>query len=922
MQAFIESSHLPVPCGVSDLSTPGMDVDACIRQRSCYTARDLDLSIQSNISKVCAAPDRRIGSQRFGRIGVAFMKQSPYSRRSSSRSRKRGTSRLFVLSATFAAVGSSVAHAQNTPAQRPGSAAVSPAGNRTNAAMPFYIPAGVLSSVTRRFTELTGIAVKMGTDRLDQLQSPGVTGTMTPRQALEQMVSGIGVAYVFTSPTAVTLEIRSLSEFVAVAGEAPRVSSPKYSEPILDTPQTVAVIPQQLLEQQNATSLREALRNTPGITMSIGEGSSGTVSFGDNVFIRGFNVRNDIYIDGARDPGEISRDTFNVEAVEVAKGPTSVTGGRGSTGGSINMVTKAPTLNDTATGRFTLGSADHRRASFDVNRRLTDSIAFRLNGMVQDAGYPGRDVQKNKSWGIAPSLAIGLGTPTRVTVSYSRLKQDNIPDLGIPTLFPDNAIAAGITVDDLDFSNWYGIASRDYEKTTSDVGTVTVEHRFNPMFSIRNLTRYGNNFRDAVNTPPRPVTTAAGQGTGDPGYDAAAYQLRRTDTKYQHRNDKVATNVTDLTSKFKTGAVFHSADVGLEFAADRQPTDAFTDLFANGRPPVVDLINPDPYVSYAPALAKTGATSDAHADSAAIYAFDTVKFTEHLQVDLGLRWDRVKIDYETVSTTGAVANFGRTDRATTGRAGVVYKPVEKGSIYGAFSTAFAPVYDSTHGLALAATGATGQALPPERSRNIEVGTKWELGRSLQFTAAAFQIEKTNAKTTDLSGATVLAGDQEVNGVEFSVGGSPIERLNVFGGLSLMNGTVKASGQPSEIGVQLAYVPKAMLNLWSTYELPHQLTIGGGANYSDGNFFNQTGGFDFVAGGTVAQTKYRDNAAVIQRLTKYLVFNAMASYPVNKHLAVQVNAYNLTDEKYADRAYDRHFMPGPARQVMVSPVLTW
>jgi catecholate siderophore receptor len=305
-----------------------------------------------------------------------------------------------------------------------------------------------------------------------------------------------------------------------------------------------------------------------------------------------------------------------------------------------------------------------------------------------------------------------------------------------------------------------------------------------------------------------------------------------------------------------------------------------------------------------------------------VYAFDTVKFDEHWQADLGLRFDHVNVDYTNVATNAVVTEFGRTDNATTGRAGLVYKPVEKGSIYGAFSTAFAPSYDGSHGLTLAATGGNSQALPPEETRNIEFGTKWDVARSLQFTAAVFNMRKTNAKTTDVSGATVLAGDQNVNGVEFNLGGTVNERWSAFGGLSLMDGTVKASGIPTEVGAQLAYVPKVMLNLWSTYQLPHKVLVGGGVNYSDGNYFNQTGTFNFVAGGTTSQTKYAANAAAIQAYTKYWVANAMASYPVNRHITLQLNLNNLGNTKYADRAYDRHFMPGPTRQILFSPVFSF
>jgi len=688
------------------------------------------------------------------------------------------------------------------------------------------------------------------------------------------------------------------------------------------------VIPQQVFLEQNATSLREVLRNTPGITMSIGEGGSGGTSSGDNVLIRGFSARNDIYVDGARDVGLVNRDAFNTESVEVAKGPSGVTGGKGSTGGTINLVTKAPSLANSSTFRLGAGSASYGRATVDVNRKLSDSSAFRLNAVWQDTGYAGRDIAKYQTWGFAPSFAVGLNTSTQLTLGYSRMQQDNIPDWGLPTLLPDAAIARGVTVNDLNFSNFYGIASRDYEKTSSDMATATVVHKFTTKLTLQNLTRYGRNYRDAVLTPPRPAAAIAGQGPEDPGYNPLVPQIRRTDTKYQHRNDQVVTNHTDLTANFKTGRIAHDTDFGLELARDMQPAYAFTDSFANGRPPVDDLFNPTPNIGYSPALIKTGATSNADANSAAVYAFDTVKLHEKWQVDLGLRADHVTVDYTTVAAptaaapSGAVGTFGRTDNAITGRAAVVFKPGEESSVYAAYSTSFTPSFDGTLGLTLAATGVNSQALAPERARNIEVGTKVDLAKNLEATAAVFRIEKTNAKTTDLNGATVLAGDQQVNGVEFGVSGNVTPRWGAFGGLALMSGTVHASGVVSEIGQQLPYVPKTSLNLWSTYRLPGGLTVGGGANYSSGNYFNQTGGYLFVAGGTVPQQKYVANAAAVQALTKYWLFSAMASYPVNKHLLLQVNGTNLGNEQYADRAYDRHFLPGPTRQVVFSPVITW
>ncbi len=772
----------------------------------------------------------------------------------------------------------------------------------------FDVPAGPLSEVLRAFERVTGITVTLGIDPIGIIQSPGVTGSLTAEQALRGVLAGTSVRFRLTSSTSAVLELAEMSESVDVTGRAPTAvaSSPKYTQPLRDTPQTMVIIPQAVLQDQGATSLRDALRNTPGITLTAGEGGTAP---GDNILIRGFSARNDVYIDGARDPGVVSRDTFNTEAIEVAKGPSSVTAGRGSTGGSVNLVTKAANLRDSMEARFSGGNASQKRTTLDVNHRVSETVAVRLNGMWQDSGTPGRDDVTQKGWGFAPSVGFGLGKPTTVTIGYQRLQQNNVPDYGLPGTLPDLAVAAGKTVDDLDFGNFYGLVSRDHEKMTSDVVTGTVEHRFGRGRSLRNLTRFGRNHLDRVVTPPRAASAA--NGGADPGYDPTIPQIRRTDTKYQYRDDKSVTNQTDLNASFRTGSVQHAAVTGLELAHDWQPTYAATDLFTKGRPPLTDLFHPDPLQSYTPVIAPTGATSDASSQSAALYAFDTIKLTDKLQADLGARWDYVSVDYTTVSTAGVAANFGRVDKAVSGRTGIVYKPVLRGSLYATFSTSFNPSYDGAFGLTLAATGVNNTALPPERSRNVEAGAKWDLKSTLFATAAVFHTEKTNAKTTDATtGATVLAGNQQVSGVEFGLSGNLTSRWGVFSGLSLMHGTVDQSLVAAEVDQRLSYVPEQSFNLWSTYRLPRNITLGGGAQFTGGYYFNNTNAL------TTA------NAAAIQRLTRYWLFSAMASHRFTPHLDLQLNLNNLANERYVERGYTGHFVPGPGRSILVSPVITF
>jgi catecholate siderophore receptor len=772
----------------------------------------------------------------------------------------------------------------------------------------FQIPAGPLTDVLDAFQRVTRMRVTPAIESLGSIQSPGVSGVLTLEQALRAIVTGTNLRFRLTSSTSAVLELAALAESVEVTARRPGtvVSSPKYTQPLRDTPQTLVVIPQAVLQDQGATTLRDALRNTPGITLTAGEGGTAP---GDNLLIRGFSARNDVYIDGARDPGVVSRDTFNTEAVEVAKGPSSVTAGRGSTGGSVNLVTKSASLQNASEVRVGGGNAGQKRGTIDVNRRVSGTIGLRINGMWQDSGLPGRDDVRNKGWGFAPSIGLGLGRPTTVTVGYQRLQQANVPDYGLPGTLPELAVAAGKTVDDLDFSNFYGLLSRDHEKVTSDVVTGTVEHRFGRGRSIRNLTRYGRNYLDRVVTPPRAASVA--NGSSDPGFDPSVAQIRRTDTKYQYRDDKTVDNQTDVIAAFATGSVQHNAVAGLELAHDRQPSHAATDLFTNGRPPVTDLFHPDPAQPYAPAIARTGATSEARSTSIAFYAFDTIKLTDKVQADLGIRWDRIDVDYTTVSATNVNAQFGRADRAASGRAGIVYKPVSRGAVYGAFSTSFNPSYDGAFGLTLAATGANNAALPPERSRNFEIGTKWDVTNKLFATVAAFHTEKTNAKTTDATtGATILAGDQQVTGVEFGLSGNLTPRWGVLSGLSLMDGTVKDSLVAAEVDKRLSYVPQQSFSLWSTYRLATKTSVGAGAQFTGGYYFNNT------------NTLTTANAAAIQRLTRYWLFNAMVSHRINQHFDLQVNMNNLGNERYVERGYTGHFVPGPGRSVVVGPVITF
>lgn len=670
------------------------------------------------------------------------------------------------------------------------------------------------------------------------------------------------------------------------------LSSPKYTEPLRDVPQTVTVIPKAVFEEQGATSLRDVLRNVPGISMQAGEGG---VPSGDNLTIRGFNARTDMFIDGVRDFGGYSRDPFNIEQVEVSKCPSSSYSGRGSTGGSINLSTKAPTLTPAYSGSFGYGTDDFKRITADLNQPLEQVLkgaAVRLNLMFNDADFPGRDGVTNQRWGVAPSVAFGLGTPTRTTISYSHLAQDNVPDYGIPWVTANQtnpALTPYINhAPPVSFGNFYGLASRDYEKTTTDVLTAKVEHDFNDSLSLRNLTRYGTTRRDSVITAPR-FLDLNGAAAGTPEGTLVNRQIQSRD-----QTDDILANQTDFTLRFETMKLEHTLVSGLEFSREgsvnfaRAGTTSATDIFNPG------VNDPSPG-----AITRTRAYTDAAADSFALYAFDTIKLNTEWQLTAGLRWDYFHIDYKSVAANGTVTPLARTDTMATWRIGLAYKPKPNGTFYAAYGTSFNP---SAEGLTLAntATAANSINVAPEETRTFELGTKWDLfHNNLSVGVALFRTEKTNARTEDPANPAdfiVLNGVQRVDGIELSAAGSLTDQWKIFGGYAFMMSEVVKSQNPVEIGRPLSNTPEQTFTLWNTFNVTSKFQIGGGAHFTD----------------------QRVNSTTTQRWAPgYLLYDAMLAYQVTEHFSLRLNLYNLSDERYIDRVGGGHFVPGAGRSAVLT-----
>jgi catecholate siderophore receptor len=795
--------------------------------------------------------------------------------------RKRGTARLFVLTAAFAASAASGEVVTPLHAAETRWAAVGTTGaseEQDTRQLRFAIQAAPLGDVLAEFERIAQVKVVLADSGIATIQSPGVVGAFTARQALQELLSGTSVAFTFTARNAVMLDLRAPGEFISVRGEGTALTSRKFTEPLRDIPQTITVVPASVIEAQGATTLRDVLRNVTGISIQAGEGG---VPAGDNLSIRGFSARTDFFIDGVRDVGGYTRDPFNVEQVEVVKGPSSSIAGRGSTGGVINMATKTPHLGGTRNVSVGFGSSEYKRGTLDINQPIGDSVAFRVNAMWNDADTPGRDAATNERWGIAPSLAFGVGTPTRVTVDYAHLAQDNVPDYGIPWV-PNTNVPLREYADQpppVDFNNFYGLTSRDYEDTNTDVVTGRVEHDFDSALSFRSILRAGRTRRDSLITAPRFESN-----------DSTA--IRRTDWKSRDQSDGIVASQTDLTSRFRTGSLSHALVTGVEIA--RETSENWNRIERGGPQPSTDVFNPDFSAPYTSTLIRDGAVNEATADSAAVFAFDTIQLTPRLEATGGVRWDRFSLDYLTATAAREESTLERTDNMVSWRGGAVYKPRPNGSVYVGVGTSLNP---STEGLSLSASTA---ALDPEKSRSIEAGTKWDLpGGRLGFNTAIFNTSKTNARTPGANPGdppTVLQGEHTVSGVEFGVNGSLTDRWQMFGGYTFMDSEISRSNNAAEVGKEFGNTPNHSLSLWTSYRLPHGIDVGGGAQYVGDRFNSNTG---------------------TRTAPAYWVVDAMAAYRVTDQLTLRVNGLNIANERYIDRVGGGHFIPGPGRSVMLT-----
>jgi catecholate siderophore receptor len=689
--------------------------------------------------------------------------------------------------------------------------------------------------------------------------------------------------------------------------KADALSSPKFTQPIVDTPQTITVIKKELLQQQAATSLTEALRNTPGVTMQLGE--NGSTQTGDSINLRGFDTSQSIFVDGIRDLGAVSRDVFNIDQVEVVKGPSGSDIGRGASSAYINLVSKTAQGDAAfATGSLIAGSAERRRVVADLNTPLAvlPGSAVRLNLMAQDDGVPGRDEVKAKRFGFAPTATFGLGTRVRETVSFLHVTQDNRPDGGVSTfglkgygyVTPATATAAKITLTPgpaVDPSNYYGLLG-DYDHVRTDMFTSKLEDDLATGVTLRNTTRIGRTLEEVVVTGVNAVQTPAGK--------------RDTTTRSRqgrHQDNEILTNQTNLASEFRAFGLKNSLSSGLEFTYERQHT--LTPTSVSG---TADLYAPNPDDALAmPNFKTTGTNTTGSTLTASAYAFETLNITNAFLVTGGARVDKYHTDtttatFATSTAAASQANLGLTDTLWSWKVGAVFKPAHNGSVYVTYADSRQPPGGTNFTLSNQANSQAQAGLAPQEGTNIEFGTKWDLlGGDLLATAAVYRSENRNELVGD--GAAVQTysqvGKRRVQGVELGLVGNVTQDLSVSVGYSNMDSKILRAAPASQGGV-IVFSPKNTFTSWLTYKLPLGITVGGGMRYADTSARSSA---------VVAPSNYLLTAP------SYWVGDAMASCDINRNFQLQVNVYNLFDRQYIQSLNNggSRYTPGQARNGLVS-----
>ena len=642
-----------------------------------------------------------------------------------------------------------------------------------------------------------------------------------------------------------------------------------------DIAQSIDTVDKKELAEQNLTLVQDALRNVPGVTLNAGEGGS----HGDSVNLRGLTIPDSFFLDGVRDIGQYQRDTFNSDAISVLLGPASALFGRGSTSGVINSISKQPMLTPLAVLSVSAGQADFWRGTADLNMPLGDTTAARLTVMDQHNRVAERDLVTYDRYGVAPTVAFGIDTPTRLTVSYFKQVENNLPDYGIA--FIDGAPAH------VDRNNYYGLVNYDRTRTNTSIGTIRFEHDFADDLTVSDSLRYatygfeylvtgsflGNDF---VDPPP-------------PGTPLADISISR-DQPSSGGDINMVINRVDVTRKFELGGLRNTLTGGLEVSKE----ESNVTRFQNGLDDIAatPILAPNPF-NTPPTPLVVYSVPQGRGNDVSVYGADNIALGPKWDVDVALRWDHF---YSTFREPFTATGFTRTDTFVSPRLAIIFKPDDSQSYYLSCGTSYNPVIEYL------IVAPSDESLSPEKNSNVELGAKVRvLDGAATIAGAVFDTKVTNARISDPDDPTVQQApfDQRVRGLEIGMDGYLTEIWEFNANYTHLNDKITATSDPLSMDKSAPNTPHDAFSIWSTLEPTSAFSIGGGA--------------------TAVSHRYADteNTAGVPG---YVVFNAMTSYQFNDHLKLQLNLNNVANKLYFTSIYyvgvaENHALPSAGRTLI-------
>ena len=716
--------------------------------------------------------------------------------------------------------------------------------------------------------------------------------------------------------------------------------SGKFPEPLLNTPKTVTVLSKEVLEDKNATNLKQAMLSTAGVTLGTGEGGS---AFGDRFFIRGFDARNDVFIDGVRDSGVSVRENFFTEQIEILRGPGSSFEGRGTTGGAINIVTKQATTDKSFYNMdTTFGTDATKRIVLDVNQVISPTFAIRAGGMFQDADVAGRSYTTDDRDGGFVAATWKPVDAVKVTADYVHTDLHGIPDFGVPYYRPGATGVSGQTFTTtaggpypdygVNRDNFYGFVNRDFFKVSQDIGTINTEVHVTPDLIISDKIRASQSVNNYIGTlPESPVVVA---GTPPPPALPTVPGTLTANPQSRYQVTDVLANQTEATYKFDTGGFKHTALAGVELDRETASIDKYNGLSSEGAGGAfsgsgsltgVSIFNPqDTFLGGFATPTLTGLPTKLAIDTASVYALDSVNYHDVVILNGGVRYDDYRINTSGYATIAGASTFGA-QSAEFGlpnfNLGLTLKPLPNASVYVAYATSSDPVgseFDGTStaygGLAPVLAGNPDQIFGPEKNKAIEIGTKWELfDRHLLLSGALFNTTKDNAREafnvsstanqtagcpyTGTTVSCIMAGSSYyVRGIDLEAAGKITDKWSLIGGLVLMQSKVTKSNVPTanmpepmlyttDVGLPLANVAHQSFTVLSKYQLTDVWELGGQAVYRSQ-----------IYGGTLLAANQGTS------IPGYWRFDSFAEARIDKNWKVKLFVNNIFNKLYYDALY--------------------